>query len=116
MSRLEASGSTDINRAMLEALSMADHERPTILVFLTDGLPTVGEIDVERIIGNVGGSAPDNVRIFPFGVGYDVNTILLDTIARNHRGASGYVRPEEAIDEKVSAFYSKVSTLKNLKK
>jgi Ca-activated chloride channel family protein len=43
-------------------------------------------------------------------VGYDVNTFLLDTIAQNHRGASGYVRPEEAIDEKVSTFYAKVST------
>ena len=43
-------------------------------------------------------------------MGYDVNTTLLDTIAVNHRGASGYVRPEEAIDEKVSAFYAKVST------
>jgi Ca-activated chloride channel family protein len=108
--RLEAGGSTDINRALLEALSMADDERPTILIFLTDGLPTVGEMDVDRIVGNVGDAAPQNVRIFPFGVGYDVNTTLLDTIAQNHRGASGYVRPEEAIDEKVSAFYAKVST------
>jgi Ca-activated chloride channel family protein len=96
--RLEANGSTDINRALLEALAM------------TDGLPTVGEVEVERIIDNVGQAAPENARIFPFGVGYDVNTALLDTIAVNHRGASGYVRPEEAIDEKVSAFYAKVST------
>jgi Ca-activated chloride channel family protein len=108
--RLEASGSTDINRALLEALAMADAERPTILIFLTDGLPTTGETEIERIIANVGDAAPDNVRIFPFGVGYDVNTVLLDTIAQNQRGASGYVRPEEAIDEKVSAFYAKVST------
>ncbi|MEJ2735396.1 MAG: VIT domain-containing protein, partial [Anaerolineae bacterium] len=110
VARLEASGSTDINRALLEALSMADGDRPTIVVFLTDGLPTVGEVDPERIVDNVGGSAPRNARIFPFGVGYDVNTMLLDTIAEKHRGASGYVRPEEAIDEKVSAFYAKVST------
>jgi Ca-activated chloride channel family protein len=110
VARLEASGSTDINRALLEALSMAEGDRPTIVVFLTDGLPTVGEVDAERIVDNVGGSAPRNARIFPFGVGYDVNTMLLDTIAENHRGASGYVRPEEAIDEKVSAFYAKVST------
>jgi Ca-activated chloride channel family protein len=113
--RLEASGSTDINRALLEALAMADQgradkQRPTIVIFLTDGLPTVGELDVERIIDNVGDAAPENARIFPFGVGYDVNTILLDSIAQNQRGASGYVRPEEAIDEKVSAFYAKVST------
>jgi Ca-activated chloride channel family protein len=108
--RLEAAGSTDINRALLEALAMADGDRPTILIFLTDGLPTVGEVDIDRIIENVGNAAPSNARIFPFGVGYDVNTALLDTIAESHRGASGYVRPEEAIDEKVSAFYAKVST------
>jgi Ca-activated chloride channel family protein len=110
VARLEANGSTDINRALLEALSMVDKERPNILVFLTDGLPTVGEVDVDRIIANVDDAAPENARIFPFGVGYDVNTTLLDTIAQNQRGASGYVRPEESIDEKVSAFYAKVST------
>jgi Ca-activated chloride channel family protein len=110
VNRLEANGSTDINRALLEAAAMADPERPTILVFLTDGLPTTGEVDIDRIIANVGDATAENVRIFPFGVGYDVNTVLLDTIAENHRGASGYVRPEEAIDEKVSAFYAKVST------
>ena len=110
VARLEAGGSTDINRALLEALSMTDGDRPAIVIFLTDGLPTVGEVEIERIVDNVGQSAPGNVRIFPFGVGYDVNTALLDTIAVNHRGVSGYVRPEEAIDEKVSAFYAKVST------
>jgi Ca-activated chloride channel family protein len=110
VARLEASGSTDINRALLEALDMADGERPTIVIFLTDGLPTVGEVDADRIVDNAAGAAPETARIFPFGVGYDVNTTLLDTIAQNHRGASGYVRPEEAIDEKVSAFYAKVST------
>jgi Ca-activated chloride channel family protein len=110
VARLEANGSTDINRALLEALAMPDEERPTLLIFLTDGLPTTGEVDVERIIDNVDDAAMNNVRIFPFGVGYDVNTVLLDTIAQNQRGASGYVRPEEAIDEKVSAFYAKVST------
>jgi Ca-activated chloride channel homolog len=108
--RLEANGSTDINRALLEALEMVDPERPTILIFLTDGLPTMGEVEIDRIIANVGDAAPDNARIFPFGVGDDVNTFLLDTIAQNQRGASGYVRPEEKIDEKVSAFYAKVST------
>ncbi|MDY7041660.1 MAG: VIT domain-containing protein [Chloroflexota bacterium] len=108
--KLEAVGGTDINRAMLEALSMADAERPTLVIFLTDGLATEGVVETDRILDNVADAARPNVRIFPFGVGDDVNTILLDTIAENHRGASAYVRPGQSIEEEVSAFYAKVST------
>jgi Ca-activated chloride channel family protein len=43
-------------------------------------------------------------------VGDDVNTVLLDTISQENRGASAYVRPGETIDEKVSGFYQKIST------
>jgi len=108
--RLEALGGTDIHRALLEALSRADPERPTILIFLTDGLPTEGVTEADAILRTVSDAAPDNVRIFPFGVGDDVNTLLLDRLAEAHRGATGYVRPGQAIDEEVSAFYAKVST------
>lgn len=108
--RLEASGSTDINRALLEALNDVDAERPTILIFLTDGLPTVGETRAENILANVKRQASSNVRLFAFGVGDDVNTLLLDGLSEAHRGASAYVRPGERIDETVSAFYAKVST------
>lgn len=107
---LEAGGGTDINRAMLEALVQTDAERPTVVIFLTDGLPTEGVTDVARILSNVEDAAPDNARIFAFGVGDDVNTLLLDGMARNHRGTSTYVRPGQQIDEEVSAFYAQVST------
>jgi Ca-activated chloride channel family protein len=107
---LAAGGSTDINRALLEALADADPTRPTILIFLTDGLPTAGVTEEDRIIANVTDAAPKSARVFTFGVGYDVNTILLDTLARELRGASDYVRPEQQIDEVVSGFYAKVST------
>jgi Ca-activated chloride channel family protein len=108
--RIEAGGGTDINRAMLEALGMADGERPTVVIFLTDGLPTEGVVETDLILNNVKQAARSNVRVFTFGVGDDVNTVLLDTIAREMRGASAYVRPGERIDEQVSAFYAKVST------
>jgi len=107
---LEAVGGTDINRALLEALSQADDERPTVIIFLTDGLPTEGVVEIDQILANVEASAPGNVRLFPFGVGDDVNTILLDTLAEQQRGVTGYVRPHERIDEEVSGFYSKIST------
>jgi len=106
---LEAIGGTNINRALLEALAQVG-ERPTVLIFLTDGLPTEGVTEIEQILANVESSAPGNVRLFPFGVGDDVNTILLDTLAEQQRGVTAYVRPHERIDEEVSAFYSKIST------
>ncbi|MFL5758752.1 MAG: VIT domain-containing protein [Thermomicrobiales bacterium] len=110
VSNLQASGGTDINRALLEAMAMVQPERPTYILFLTDGLPTEGEVEVSRILGNVDAVAPDNVRLFSFGVGYDVDTMLLDSLAQDHHGTGTYVTPDQPLDEVVSGFYNKVST------
>ncbi len=107
---LRAVGGTNIDLALTEALAMADGERPQIIIFLTDGLPTEGVTESDRIVANVSRQASENVRIFTFGLGDDVNTFLLDTIAQDNRGASSYVRPNESIGEEVSSFYAKVST------
>ena len=108
--RLTAQGSTDINRALLEAVAGADKERPTVVIFMTDGLPTVGEKNPDRIVANVTSSAPKSVRLFAFGVGSDVDTVLLDQLSSSLRGTSAYVRPGQKIDEEVSGFYAKVSS------
>jgi Ca-activated chloride channel family protein len=107
---LDAAGGTAINRALLEALMQVDPDRPTILIFLTDGLPTEGVVEPDMIMANVAREAGENVRLFTFGVGHDVNTILLDGLAQAHRGASAYVTPGQSIEEVVSGFYAKVST------
>lgn len=112
---LHASGSTDINRALLEALAQLDAEevdRPAYILFLTDGQPTQGEMNVDAIVRNALNNLPGerSLRLFTFGVGYDVNTDLLDILAEELRGTSHYVRPDEAIDEAVSDFYTQVST------
>jgi Ca-activated chloride channel family protein len=106
---LRAVGGTNIDLALAEALAMADGERPQIIIFLTDGLATEGVTDTDRIIANVDRQVSENVRVFTFGVGNDVNTFLLDTIAQDNRGASSYVRPHESIEEEVSSFYAKIS-------
>ncbi|MEL7672143.1 MAG: VIT domain-containing protein [Chloroflexota bacterium] len=106
---LEALGSTDIDLALREAMGMADRERPTVVLFLTDGLPTEGVTDTPSILANVKAAAPGNVRVFTFGVGYDVDTLLLDQLYQEFRGAGTYVRPEERIDDEVSALYAKIS-------
>lgn len=110
VNRLEALGSTDINRALLEALDMADEERPTTLIFITDGLATEGVQDTSAILKNVDDATRKNMRIFTFGVGDDVDTDLLDQLSLDHGGTSAYVRSGQKIDEEVSAFYAKIST------
>ena len=106
---LEALGGTDIDGALGEALKMAERERPTVILFLTDGLPTEGETDTSAILRHIADNAPPNVRLFAFGVGYDVDTFLLDQLAEKLRGTSAYVHPEERIDDEVRALYSKIS-------
>jgi len=107
---LSAQGSTDINRALMEAAALANNERPTYLIFLTDGLPTEGVVDSQQITNNFSEVAPNNLRLFAFGVGYDVDTFLLDTLSQDHHGASSYVLPGENLDENLSSFYTKIST------
>jgi Ca-activated chloride channel homolog len=107
---ISAGGSTDINRALLTAAGAADKERPSYLLFLTDGLPTVGTRDSRRILTNFADAAGTNIRLFPFGVGYDVDTLLLDSLSGEHHGASTYVKPEEDLNLILSTFYEKIST------
>lgn len=109
---LDAIGGTDINNALLEAikqLSLADNPL-NMIIFLTDGQPTVGVTDEQKIINNIKLVNNVNARLFVFGVGYDVNTRLLDELATSNRGISTYVRPGEDIEVIVSDFFTKVST------
>ncbi len=110
ISGLEALGGTDIDGALREAMRMADRERDTVVLFLTDGLATEGETDTGAILDNVESAAPPSVRIFTFGVGDDVDTVLLDQLTQLFRGASAYVRPYERIDDEVSSLYTKISS------
>ena len=114
----KARGGTNIDDALQTALKKeTDPMRPRIIAFLTDGLPTVGERDVEAILKNVNKVQAGSVRIFTFGVGYDVNTHFLDKLAQNNGGAPQYVEPSEDIEVAVSLFYNKISepVLSNLK-
>lgn len=106
---LAAVGSTDIYRALMEAIDMASSTRPTILIFLTDGLPTEGVTDTQRILQDVNAAADDQIRLFNFGVGYDVDTYLLDSLSQKNRGTTTYVTPDQAIDEAVSGFFAKMN-------
>lgn len=105
---LFAEGGTDINAGLLSALSMVE-ERPATILFLTDGQPTEGITDTASIIANAQAAAKPNARVFSFGVGDDVNTLLLDTMVRDFNGTGTYVRPSQRIDEAMASLYNKIS-------
>lgn len=106
---MDANGGTDINLALTTALGLADAERPTTVLFLTDGLATEGVTGTREILANLEQAARPNVRIFTFGIGDDVDTFLLDAIVRDFRGAGSYVRTGQRIDEQVASLYNKIS-------
>jgi Ca-activated chloride channel family protein len=116
---LDATGGTAIYDALESALALRtkDEGRGFLVVFFTDGQPTIGETNIDKILKNTFGKNTTNTRIFSFGVGDDVNASFLDQLSEGTRAVSTYVRPQEDIEAKVSALYSKIShpVLANLK-
>jgi len=110
VSGLEARGGTDLCGAALEALKMApEGDRPYLIVLVTDGKPTVGVTDPDKIVQGVEGANSANVRIFTFGIAENLNVVLLDKIAETTKGYSDYVAPGREIETKISTFFRKVS-------
>ncbi len=101
---------TNIHDALLEAL----RQKPVagmvpIVLFLTDGLPTVGQTS-EAAIRDVALKAnPYQRRIFTFGVGVDVNSPLLERIAYETRATATFVLPKENVEVKVGQVFKKLS-------
>ena len=111
---LRPMGGTAIGDALGQAVAIRGRSsgegggsRPYMVIFLTDGQPTVGETREDALVDSLKG-AGKGVRIFSFGIGNDVNTHLLDRIASETRAVSQYVLPEEDIELKVGGFYSKI--------
>ena len=108
---LYAGGSTNIDGALTSALGMIkDDSRPNYILFLTDGLPTAGETNEAKIVANTKQNNKLRVRMVNFGVGYDLNSRLLDRLSRENFGQSEFVRPDENIEAHVSRLYSKMSS------
>ena len=108
---LYAGGSTDIDAAVRVALAqIRDPKQPSYVIFLTDGIPTSGETNEMRIVANAKELNKLHARIFAFGVGYDLNSRLLDKLVRENYGQSEYVRPNENLEDRVSKLYNRIES------
>ncbi len=104
-------GGTNID----EALKLAYNEkqsagRPNMIIFITDGKPTIGETDEKRLVKQVVDANIGNTRIFTFGIGDNINIHLLDKITEETKAYRTYITPDEDIEIKISNFYTKVSS------
>jgi Ca-activated chloride channel family protein len=107
---LEAEGSTNISGALSEALSArVQSGRLPIILFLTDGQPTVGERDANVIASSVAKQRGPR-RLFTFGVGADLNVSLIEQLALEGRGTASFVRPEESVERAVGIVASRLTS------
>jgi Ca-activated chloride channel family protein len=107
---ITATGGTNI----YDALQAALNQQPTegmlpIVLFLTDGLPTVGQTAEAVIRDLVAKSNPHKRRVFTFGVGFDVNAPLLERIAAESRGRVEFVLPKEDVEVKIGRVFKQLS-------
>ncbi len=104
---LDAVGSTNISGALDEALRSSDDgvgrrdsERLALVLFMTDGAPTVGERDPAAIAARAARLRHD-ARLFAVGMGADVNVSLIEQLALEGRGTAHFVRPDENVERAV---------------
>ena len=107
---IQPRGGTNIHDALIQALAQPPSEGMLPLVlFLTDGLPTIGETSEKAIREAVRQSNPHARRVFTFGAGVDVNTPLLTGIASDTRGTATFVLPDEDVELKVAQVFRRLS-------
>lgn len=108
INELEAHGGTNMADAVSLGASMfqSGSKRPSYMLMMTDGEPTVGKTGHKEIAGLLSGK-PD-VRVFSLGIGYDINTQLLDKIASGHHGTAQFVEPGENLETALSGLYDKI--------
>jgi len=107
---ITATGGTNIHDALAEALSQEPRDGMLpIVLFLTDGLPTVGQTSEVAIRNLVIKSNPHNRRVFTFGVGLDVNAPLLEKMATESRATAEFVLPKEDVEVKIGRVFRKLT-------
>ncbi len=107
---ITATGGTNIYDALNTALGQTPVAGmlPMVL-FLTDGLPTVGQTAETAIRSLVTQANPHKRRVFTFGVGFDVNAPLLDRLAEASKARAAYVLPHEDVEVHVGKVFASLA-------
>lgn len=108
---LAAGGGTNINDALIEALSILNtdgsSDRTPMIIFMTDGLATTGTTNTDQILSNIAAANTRNARIFVFGLGLpgDLDHGLLNDVGSQNDGSTVYVLQSEDLESAMNAYY-----------
>ncbi|XP_036414962.1 inter-alpha-trypsin inhibitor heavy chain H3-like isoform X3 [Colossoma macropomum] len=112
--QIQDRGATDINGAVLKGVEMIKrHPREgsaSILILLTDGDPTAGETDIERIQANVKEAIGGKFPLYCLGFGFDVNFDFLEKMALENNGLARRIYEDSDADLQLQGFYEEVAT------
>uniref|UniRef100_A0A3B4URY8 Inter-alpha-trypsin inhibitor heavy chain 5 n=1 Tax=Seriola dumerili TaxID=41447 RepID=A0A3B4URY8_SERDU len=82
----------------------------SLIIFLTDGRPTVGEIQSTAILGNTRSAVEEKFCIFTIGIGNDVDYRLLERMALENCGMMRRIHEEADASAMLKGFYDEIGT------
>ncbi|KAJ8384548.1 hypothetical protein AAFF_G00200810 [Aldrovandia affinis] len=116
---IKPNGGTNINEAILRAIhiltkasdhGLIDPRSISMIILVSDGDPTVGEIKLSAIQKNVKRYMREDFSIFSLGIGFDVDYDFLERIALENRGSAQRVYANQDAAVQLQNFYSQVSS------
>ncbi|XP_039468571.1 inter-alpha-trypsin inhibitor heavy chain H3-like [Oreochromis aureus] len=111
---IQAGGNTDINQALLQGANMLNtHDREgsaSILILLTDGQPTTGVTNLEKIQSNVRQAVAGKFPLYCLGFGFDVDFEFLEKMSLQNNGVARRIYVDSDADLQLKGFYEEVAT------
>ncbi|XP_017552405.2 inter-alpha-trypsin inhibitor heavy chain H2 [Pygocentrus nattereri] len=116
---IKPNGGTNINEALLKAVrillkaldqGLIDQRSVSMIILVSDGDPTVGEIKLSAIQKNVKREMREEISLFSLGIGFDVDFDFLERIAMENRGLAQRIFANHDASEQLKLFYSRVSS------
>uniref|UniRef100_A0A2K6DMA8 Inter-alpha-trypsin inhibitor heavy chain 2 n=1 Tax=Macaca nemestrina TaxID=9545 RepID=A0A2K6DMA8_MACNE len=117
--KIQPSGGTNINEALLRAifilneannLGLLDPNSVSLIILVSDGDPTVGELKLSKIQKNVKENIQDNISLFSLGIGFDVDYDFLKRLSNENRGIAQRIYGNQDTSSQLKKFYNQVST------
>lgn len=105
------SGGTNLHEALATALApeAAPGTLPLVL-FLSDGRPTVGETRESAIVRLAARHNPAGRRVFTYGIGAEPDSALLERIAFESRAAATFILPGEDVRARMTESFRRLGT------